>query len=71
MSLRRLLVGGHHELRRPVNAVDESLMRRIEEAREQLRRQGKEIVPVLGAVRPASKPMPRYTRAAAIDAQRA
>lgn len=62
MQLRRLFVGGYHELRRPVHTVDESLMRRIEQAREQLLLQGKDVVPVLGVARPAPKPLPSFAR---------
>ena len=46
MNLTRLFIGGHREIRRPIHVVDESLMRRIEEARERLRREGKEVRPV-------------------------
>jgi hypothetical protein len=60
MPLRRLFVGGYQELRRPVHAVDESLMKRIEQAREHLRLQGKDVVPVRGLPRPAPAPMPSY-----------
>jgi hypothetical protein len=45
-----MFIGGYQELRRPVNVVDESLMTRIEEAREQLRLQGKDVIAVLQAV---------------------
>ncbi len=48
MQLPRLFVGGYHELRRPENVVDETLMTRIEEARQLLRLQGKDVTPVLG-----------------------
>lgn len=47
MDLRRLFIGGYQEIRRPVNVVDESLMTRMEEAREQLRLQGKDVIAVL------------------------
>lgn len=46
MSFRRLFIGGYRELRRPVNVIDESLMRRMEQARERLLREGKEARPV-------------------------
>jgi len=42
----RLFIGGHRELRRPENDVDQSLMERIEEARERLRREGRDIKPL-------------------------
>ena len=48
-----MFIGGYQEIRRPVNVVDESLMTRIEEAREQLRLQGKDVIAVLQA---AQKP---------------
>ena len=47
MDLRKLFIGGYQELRRPINVVDESLMTRIEAAREQLRLQGKQVIAVL------------------------
>lgn len=46
MPMPRLFIGGHRELRRPVNIVDESLMARIEEARHRLELEGKDIKPV-------------------------
>jgi hypothetical protein len=49
VDLRRMFIGGYQEIRRPVNVVDESLMTRIEEAREQLRLQGKDVIAVLQA----------------------
>ena len=71
MQLRRLFVGGYQELRRPVHAVDESLMRRIEQAREDLRLQGKDVVAVRGVTTPAPKPMPSYMQAGAHAPSRA
>jgi hypothetical protein len=47
VDLRKLFIGGYQEIRRPVNVVDESLMNRIDEAREQLRLQGKDVIAVL------------------------
>ena len=47
MDLRKLFIGGYQEIRRPVNVVDETLMTKIAEAREQLRLQGKEVIAVL------------------------
>lgn len=59
MDLRKLFIGGYQEIRRPVNVVDESLMTRIEEAREQLRLQGKDVIAVLhAAASPASEHSP-------------
>jgi len=46
----RLFVGGYRELRRPVYDVDESLMRRIEEARRRLRLEGVDVKPVRGFI---------------------
>lgn len=43
----RLFIGGHRELRRPVNTVDESLMKRIDDARQRLRLEGKDVKPLL------------------------
>ena len=48
MQLPKLFVGGYQELKRPQNAVDETLMTRIEQARLQLELQGKQVTPVLG-----------------------
>lgn len=48
----RLFIGGHRELRRPENIVDESLMARIEEARRRLSLEGKDVKPVLTAPEP-------------------
>ncbi|HEY8519999.1 MAG TPA: hypothetical protein VIN61_07970 [Gammaproteobacteria bacterium] len=73
----RLFVGGYRELRRPVNEVDEALMRRIEEAHRRLRLAGKDIKPVrraayavsrsgrgTAAVRPSHDPVLRVGSAA-------
>jgi len=64
MFLGRLFIGGYREIRRPVHIVDETLMRRIEQARERLRIEGKEIRPVreLKATRTLPKPHPRVLR---------
>ncbi|HET8697791.1 MAG TPA: hypothetical protein VFO94_09915 [Gammaproteobacteria bacterium] len=63
MDLRRLFIGGYQELRRPVNVVDESLMTRIERAREQLRLQGKDVIAVLQTV-PKPTQVPPQQKAA-------
>jgi hypothetical protein len=60
MDLRRLFVGAYQELRRPTNAVDESLMTRIEKARQHLRLQGKDVTAVLGPRPERPKPTPLY-----------
>jgi hypothetical protein len=60
MQLSRLFVGGYQELRRPTNVVDESLMSRIDKARDDLRRQGKDVTPVLGRTTIKLKPTPVY-----------
>lgn len=46
MILSRLFIGGHREIRRPTIQVDETLMQRIEQARERLRIEGKEVRPI-------------------------
>ncbi len=71
MQLRRLFVGGYQELRRPVHTVDQSLMERIERAREDLRLQGKDVVAVLGAPPASAKPMPDYVQRRANRPQQA
>ena len=58
MNLTRLFIGGHRELRRPTNVVDESLMRRIEEARDRLRLEGKEVRPVRTVGEREARPLP-------------
>jgi len=42
----RIFIGGHRELRRPENHVDQALMERLEEARERLRREGRDVKPL-------------------------
>jgi len=42
----RIFIGGHRELRRPKNPVDEALMERLEEARQRLRLEGRDIKPL-------------------------
>lgn len=49
----RLLLGGHRELKRPANVVDEALMQRIEEVRQDLRIKGIDVKP-LRAARPSA-----------------
>ena len=46
ITMTRLFIGGHRELRRPMNVVDESLMKRIEDARRRLRLEGKDVKPL-------------------------
>ena len=60
MDLRRLFVGGYQELRRPTNVVDESLISRIDKARERLRLQGKDVTAVLGRTPERAKAVPPY-----------
>jgi hypothetical protein len=54
----RLFVGKHRELRRPMNVVDEALMKRIEDAREQLIREGKQVKPIRTSNHPERPPVP-------------
>jgi hypothetical protein len=63
LRLSRLFLGKYEEIRRPVNLVDESLVGRIDKARQELRAQGKEVVSVRAVPRPAPKTLPRYARA--------
>lgn len=44
----RLFIGGHRELRRPENPIDQALMERLEEARQRLRLEGRDVKPLLG-----------------------
>ena len=62
MQLRRLFIGGYQELRRPMNVVDETLMTRIEKAREELQLQGKDVIAVLGPSQEPHKELPEYAR---------
>jgi hypothetical protein len=59
----RLFVGGHRELRRPVNVVDEALMRRIEDARERLHLEGKDVKAVRETNRHERQRLPYRPRA--------
>jgi len=63
MRLDRLFVGGYREIRRPVIPVNESLMSRIEKARQDLLAKGKEVVSA--RVTHCSPPggAPKYVRA--------
>jgi hypothetical protein len=44
----KLFIGGHYELKRPVNVVDNSLVQRMQEAGRRLRAEGKDVTPVIG-----------------------
>jgi hypothetical protein len=46
MRLNRLFIGKYEPIRRPANAVDDALMRRVHKARQELTARGKDIVPV-------------------------
>ena len=48
MKLGKLFIGGFQEIKRPVNVVDDGLVRRLEEVRQRLRSEGKEVTPVIG-----------------------
>lgn len=52
----RLFIGGHRELRRPQNHVDQALMERLEEARQRLRLEGRDVKPLLN-LRISEEPM--------------
>jgi hypothetical protein len=60
MKLSKLFIGGHKELKRPMNQVDNGLLKRMEEASRKLRLQGKEVTAVMGpkATAPAAAPQP-------------
>ncbi len=62
MQLRRLFIGGYQELRRPINVVDETLMTRIEKAKEELQLQGKDVIAVLGPSPEPQKELAGYAR---------
>ncbi len=62
MRLSRLFVGGYEEIRRPVIPVDESLIDRIEKARQRLVAEGKEVVSVRVTRRAEPKTPPPYVR---------
>jgi hypothetical protein len=55
----RLFVGKHQELRRPMNVVDDALMKRIEAARQRLLLEGKQVKPIRTANQP-ERPMLPY-----------
>ena len=46
MRLNRVFIGKYEPIRRPINAVDDSLISRIEKARQDLKARGKSVVPV-------------------------
>ena len=46
MRLNRVFIGKYEPIRRPINAVDDSLIVRIEKARQDLKARGKGVVPV-------------------------
>jgi hypothetical protein len=46
MRLNRLFIGKYEPIRRPANAVDDALMRRVHKARQELTARGKDMVPV-------------------------
>ena len=62
MQLRRLFIGGYQEIRRPINVVDESLMTRIEKAKEELQLQGKDVIAVLGPSPEPQRELPVFAR---------
>ncbi len=55
MKFGRMFIGKHTELARPVNPVDENLMRRIAEAKQRLIERNIEPVALL-RVKPTSRP---------------
>jgi hypothetical protein len=69
MNLKKLFIGGHKELKRPVNQVDDGLLQRMEEASRRLRSCGKEVTAVMGpkaaaaATAVAAVPAPQPLRA--------
>lgn len=63
MKLSKLFIGGHRELKRPVNQVNEGLLQRMEEASRELRSRGKEITPVMGPKAVAQTAAPQPLRA--------
>ena len=46
MRLNRVFIGKYEPIRRPINAVDDSLIDRIEKARQDLKARGKGVVAV-------------------------
>jgi hypothetical protein len=46
MRLNRLFIGKYEPIRRPINSVDDSLVGRIQKARQDLTARGKDVVPV-------------------------
>lgn len=58
MKLKKLFIGGHKELKRPMNPVDNGLLQRMQEASRQLRSRGKDVTAVLGP-KTAAQPVER------------
>jgi hypothetical protein len=58
MKLKKLFIGGYHEIKRPINVVDDSLVRRMEETGRRLRSEGKDLTPVIGPRHKRVRPAP-------------
>ena len=56
MRLNRVFIGKYEPIRRPINAVDDSLIGRIEKARQDLTATGKDVVSVREIQRSSPKP---------------
>ena len=63
MRLNRVFIGKYEPIRRPINSVDGSLIRRIQKARQELTARGKDVVPVRDMTqRTCPKALPSLSR---------
>jgi hypothetical protein len=58
MKIKKLFIGGYHEIKRPINVVDNSLIRRMDEVGRRLRSEGKDLTPVIGPRHKPARPAP-------------
>ena len=65
----RLFIGGHREIRRPENVVDEALMQRLEDVRSRLRLKGKDVKPLREPIRGEQQLMSQRQRRRVLERQ--
>ena len=58
MRLTRMFIGKYEPIRRPINAVDDSLIGRIQKARQDLTARGKDVVSVREVRRSSPNALP-------------
>jgi len=61
MRLNRMFIGKYEPIRRPVYAVDDSLMGRLQKAKKELTARGKDVVSVRESERVSSSASPRLS----------